>query len=169
MGGQPCIRRNRFTLEHVLTPVGAGWALEQIQADFPFIEVGGLQQVGAYAAFLVRESRLPVPSPSMRPRRVRMQASNPPLLRQVGRQARWAGRPPAIQAAISACTGQWVGIPGMPNAVSVWVAAFRNVALFAHRFFRRPLRLAPQTEVGGVSGPFVWLAAIACRWRRGSR
>jgi hypothetical protein len=31
MGGQPCIRRHRFTVEHLLSLVGAGWTLEQIQ------------------------------------------------------------------------------------------------------------------------------------------
>ncbi len=38
MGGQPCIRGRRFTVEHLLRLVGAGWSLEQIQEDFPFIE-----------------------------------------------------------------------------------------------------------------------------------
>jgi uncharacterized protein (DUF433 family) len=34
MGGQPCIRGHRLTVEHLLTLVGAGWTLEEIQADF---------------------------------------------------------------------------------------------------------------------------------------
>lgn len=37
-GGRPCIRGHRFTVEHLLTLVGADRTLEQIQADFPFIE-----------------------------------------------------------------------------------------------------------------------------------
>lgn len=64
MGGQPCIRGHRFTVEHLLTLVGAGWTLEQIQADFPFIEAGDLQQAAAYAAFSVREYHLPVSRPA---------------------------------------------------------------------------------------------------------
>jgi uncharacterized protein (DUF433 family) len=63
MGGQPCIRGHRFTVEHLLSLVGAGWTLEQIQADFPFIEAADIQQSSAYAAFTVREYHLPVTRP----------------------------------------------------------------------------------------------------------
>jgi uncharacterized protein (DUF433 family) len=51
-------------VEHLLTLVGAGWTLEQIQADFPFIEAGDIQQATAYAAFSVREYHLPVSRPA---------------------------------------------------------------------------------------------------------
>ena len=44
MGGQRCIRGQRFTVEHLLSLVGAGWTLEEIQADFPFIEAADIQQ-----------------------------------------------------------------------------------------------------------------------------
>src|SRR5580704_6869220 len=64
MGGQPCIRGHRFTVEHLLSLVGAGWTLEQIQADFPFIEAADIQQSSAYAAFSVREYHLPVARPA---------------------------------------------------------------------------------------------------------
>jgi len=64
MGGQPCIRGHRFTVEHLLSLVGAGWTLEQIQADFPFIEAADIQQSSAYAAFSVREYHLPVTRPA---------------------------------------------------------------------------------------------------------
>lgn len=60
MGGQPCIRGHRFTVEHLLGLVGAGWTLEQIQEDFPFIEAADIQQAVAYAAFSVREFHLPI-------------------------------------------------------------------------------------------------------------
>jgi uncharacterized protein (DUF433 family) len=60
MGGQPCIRGHRFTVEHLLNLVGAGWSLEQIQEDFPFIVAEDIQQAIAYAAFSVREYHLPV-------------------------------------------------------------------------------------------------------------
>jgi uncharacterized protein (DUF433 family) len=61
MGGQPCIRGLRFTVEHLLSLVGAGWSLAEIQADFPFIEAADIQQAVAYAARAVREYHLPVP------------------------------------------------------------------------------------------------------------
>ncbi|MGH3950372.1 MAG: DUF433 domain-containing protein [Pseudonocardiaceae bacterium] len=60
MGGQPCIRGHRFTVEHLLHLIGAGWTLEQIQEDFPFIEAADVQQAVAYAAFSVREFHLPI-------------------------------------------------------------------------------------------------------------
>jgi uncharacterized protein (DUF433 family) len=62
MGGQPCIRGYRFTVEHLLSLVGAGWTLEeiQIQEDFPFIEAADIQQAVAYASFSVREYHLPI-------------------------------------------------------------------------------------------------------------
>jgi uncharacterized protein (DUF433 family) len=60
MGGKPCIRGHRFTVEHLLGLVGAGWTLDQVQADFPFIEAADIQQAIAYASFSVREFHLPI-------------------------------------------------------------------------------------------------------------
>lgn len=64
MGGQPCIRGHRFTVEHLLGLVGAGWTLEQIREDFPFIEAADIQQAVAYASFAVREYHLPISRPA---------------------------------------------------------------------------------------------------------
>lgn len=60
MGGQPCIRGHRFTVKQLLSLVGTGWTLEQIQEDFPFVEAGDTQQAVAYASFSVREFHLPI-------------------------------------------------------------------------------------------------------------
>jgi uncharacterized protein (DUF433 family) len=60
MGGQPCIRGHRFTVEHLLRLVGSGWSLEQVQEDFPFVEAADIQQAISYAAFAVRGYHLPV-------------------------------------------------------------------------------------------------------------
>jgi uncharacterized protein (DUF433 family) len=49
MCGQPCIRGYRFTVSHLLDLVGAGWSLEQIQEDFPFIEAEDIQRAISYA------------------------------------------------------------------------------------------------------------------------
>lgn len=62
MGGQPCIRGHRFTLEHLLNLVGVGWTPEEIQADFPLIEAGDIQQAAAYAAFPVRSTTCRCPA-----------------------------------------------------------------------------------------------------------
>ncbi len=53
MGGQPCIRGHRFTVEQLLRLAGAGWTLEQIQEEFTFIEAPDLQQAIAYASLLI--------------------------------------------------------------------------------------------------------------------
>lgn len=50
MDGHPCIRGMRFTVAHLLRLVADGWTLEQIQAEFPFIEREDLQQALLYAA-----------------------------------------------------------------------------------------------------------------------
>ena len=71
VGGRPCIRGHRFTVEQLLSLVGAGWTLEQIQEDFPFIEAADVQQAVAYAAFSVREYHLPLSRPPGRCWRLR--------------------------------------------------------------------------------------------------
>jgi hypothetical protein len=52
MGGQPCIRGHRFTVEHLLSLVGAGCTLD------------GIQQAVAYAVLSVREYHLPIARPA---------------------------------------------------------------------------------------------------------
>ena len=58
------MRSDSFTVEHLLSLVGAGWTLEQIQEDFPFIEAAAIQQAIAYAAFSMREYHLPITRPA---------------------------------------------------------------------------------------------------------
>lgn len=60
MGGRPCVRGHRFTVEHLLRLVGAGWSLEQLQEDFPFLEAEDLRQAIAYAALSMREYHFPI-------------------------------------------------------------------------------------------------------------
>jgi uncharacterized protein (DUF433 family) len=50
MNGQPCIRGQRFTVAHLLRLIAAGWTLEQIQEDFPFIDAEDVKQALLYAA-----------------------------------------------------------------------------------------------------------------------
>jgi uncharacterized protein (DUF433 family) len=64
MGGQPCIRGHRFTVGHLLSLVGAGWTLEEIQPGFPFTEAADIQQAAAFAVFSVREYHLPITRPA---------------------------------------------------------------------------------------------------------
>lgn len=60
LGGQPCVRGYRFSVEQLLVLLADGLNLEQIQADYPFIEQGDIAQVLRYAAQLAnRDYYLP--------------------------------------------------------------------------------------------------------------
>jgi uncharacterized protein (DUF433 family) len=61
LAGQVCIRGYRFTVEHLLELLAAGWSVEQIRSDFPFLEVEDVQQALGYAAALAhRELYIPL-------------------------------------------------------------------------------------------------------------
>jgi uncharacterized protein (DUF433 family) len=61
MAGQVTIRGYRFTVEHLLELLAAGWSVEEIQADFPFIESDDVRQALGYAAMLAhRDVYLPL-------------------------------------------------------------------------------------------------------------
>lgn len=65
LGGQACIRGYRFSAEHLLELLAAGWTLELVQADFPFIEYEDVQQVLGYAAALAqRDIYVPLQEPA---------------------------------------------------------------------------------------------------------
>lgn len=64
MNGQPCIRGLRFTVAHLVRLVAAGWSLEQIQQDFPFIEAEDVHQALIYAAKAVEVPTLPLREPA---------------------------------------------------------------------------------------------------------
>jgi uncharacterized protein (DUF433 family) len=50
MGGRPCIRGHRFTVEHLVSLVEAGWSLEEIREDFPFIDAEDVRQAMIFAS-----------------------------------------------------------------------------------------------------------------------
>lgn len=64
MNGQPCIRGLRFTVAHLVRLVAAGWTLEQIQQDFPFIEAEDVHQALLYAAQAAEVPTLPLREPA---------------------------------------------------------------------------------------------------------
>jgi uncharacterized protein (DUF433 family) len=64
MGGQPCTAVTGSPWSTCGPWVGADWPLEDIQADFPFIEASDIRQTAAYAAFPVREYHLPASRPA---------------------------------------------------------------------------------------------------------
>ena len=65
LGGQPCIRGYRFSVEQLLELLAAGWTFDQIHTDFPFIEPEDIQQALGYAAALAhRELYVPLKEPA---------------------------------------------------------------------------------------------------------
>jgi uncharacterized protein (DUF433 family) len=60
MNGQPCIRGLRFTVSHLVRLVAAGWTLEQVQAEFPFVEPEDVRQALLYAADAAEVVTLPL-------------------------------------------------------------------------------------------------------------
>jgi uncharacterized protein (DUF433 family) len=52
MGGKPCIRGMRVTVSMVVSQIGAGQSVEEILADFPYLEREDILQALQYAACL---------------------------------------------------------------------------------------------------------------------
>lgn len=55
MGGKPCIRGLRVTVGMVVGQVGAGHSIENILADYPYLEREDVLQALRYAAWLTEE------------------------------------------------------------------------------------------------------------------
>jgi uncharacterized protein (DUF433 family) len=50
MGGRPCIRGMRVTVGMVVAQIGAGHSVEDVLADFPYLEREDVMQALRYAA-----------------------------------------------------------------------------------------------------------------------
>jgi uncharacterized protein (DUF433 family) len=50
MGGRPCIRGMRVTVGMIVGQVGAGVAIDNILADYPYVEREDIMQALRYAA-----------------------------------------------------------------------------------------------------------------------
>jgi len=59
MGGRACIRGMRITVANVLSQIAHGATVEEILADFPYLERKDIQQALEYAAWLAREEVVP--------------------------------------------------------------------------------------------------------------
>ncbi len=55
MGGKPCIRGMRVTVGMIVGQFGGGRTIEQILADFPYLEREDILQALRYAAWLAEE------------------------------------------------------------------------------------------------------------------
>ncbi len=55
MGGKACIRGMRVTVGMVVSQVGAGRSIEEILADYPYLEREDIMQALRYAAWRAEE------------------------------------------------------------------------------------------------------------------
>lgn len=60
MGGLPCIRDTRVTVTAVLGQLAAGRSVEQVLADYPYLERADVYAALAFAAEAVQERELPL-------------------------------------------------------------------------------------------------------------
>jgi uncharacterized protein (DUF433 family) len=54
MGGKPCIRGMRVTVGMIVEAMSAGRTVEQLLADFPYIEEADIREALAFAARLAQ-------------------------------------------------------------------------------------------------------------------
>ena len=55
MGGKACIRGMRVTVGMMLSQIGAGHSLEEVLADFPYLEREDIMQAIRHAAWRAEE------------------------------------------------------------------------------------------------------------------
>ncbi len=61
MGGKPCIRGMRVTVGMVVGQIGAGHTIEQVLADYPYLEREDVLQALRYAAWRAQEREVVLP------------------------------------------------------------------------------------------------------------
>jgi uncharacterized protein (DUF433 family) len=64
MGGLPCIRDLRVTVSMVLGQLAAGRSVEQLLADYPYLERADVLAALEYAAALAQEREVPLARPA---------------------------------------------------------------------------------------------------------
>jgi uncharacterized protein (DUF433 family) len=63
MGGKPCVRGMRVTVGMIVGQIGAGHSIEQLLADYPYLEREDILQALRYAAWLAEEREVTLPHP----------------------------------------------------------------------------------------------------------
>jgi uncharacterized protein (DUF433 family) len=58
MGGKPCIRGVRVTVGRIVGQIGAGRSIEDLQADYRYLEREDILQALRYAAWLAEEREI---------------------------------------------------------------------------------------------------------------
>ena len=62
MGGKACIRGMRVTVGMIVGQIGAGHSIEEILADYPYLEREDVLQALRYAAWLAEDREVVLPS-----------------------------------------------------------------------------------------------------------
>lgn len=62
MGGKACIRGMRVTVGMIVGQIGAGRTIEDLLADYPYLEREDVLQALRYAAWRAEERELPLPA-----------------------------------------------------------------------------------------------------------
>lgn len=55
MGGKACVRGLRVTVGMIVSQIGTGHSIEQVLADYPYLEREDILQALRYAAWLAEE------------------------------------------------------------------------------------------------------------------
>jgi uncharacterized protein (DUF433 family) len=62
MGGRPCIRDMRVTVGMIVGQIGAGQSIEELLADYPYLERDDVLQALRYAAWRAEEREIKLAS-----------------------------------------------------------------------------------------------------------
>jgi uncharacterized protein (DUF433 family) len=62
MGGKACIRGMRVTVGMIVSQIGAGHSVDEILADYPYLEREDIMQALRYAAWRVEEREVALAS-----------------------------------------------------------------------------------------------------------
>jgi uncharacterized protein (DUF433 family) len=62
MGGKPCIRRMRVTVGMIVGQLGSGQSIDQVLADYPYLEREDILQAIRYAAWRSEEREVTLAS-----------------------------------------------------------------------------------------------------------
>jgi uncharacterized protein (DUF433 family) len=58
MGGKPCIRGMRVTVGMIVAQIGAGLSIDQLLADYPYLERDDVYEALRYAAWRAQEREI---------------------------------------------------------------------------------------------------------------
>jgi uncharacterized protein (DUF433 family) len=61
MGGKPCIRGLRVTVGIIVGQIGAGRTIEQLLADYPYLDREDILEALRYAAWRTQEREIELP------------------------------------------------------------------------------------------------------------